>query len=88
MAKSPKHTNERPGKKEKRAQQRLPAQADEIKQALPGSDIEASRADVAEAARLTEDYALLNEVGPNWLQDNIRHTFGRDAARYAKEQAA
>ncbi|MDQ3814020.1 MAG: hypothetical protein M3347_08715, partial [Armatimonadota bacterium] len=39
------------------------------KQAVPGTAIEAPREAVEEAAKRTDDYALLNPCDPQWQQD-------------------
>ena len=40
-------------------------------QTIPESDIEAPRADVEQAARQTDDFALLNPTEPRWMEDNF-----------------
>lgn len=40
-------------------------------QAVPGSDVEASGAEVKTAARHTDDFALLNPTDPPWIQQHF-----------------
>ncbi len=39
-------------------------------QAIPGSDREAPRSQVEQAARKTDDFALLNSTGPAWMREH------------------
>ena len=46
-------------------------ETNEPMQSVPGSDVEAPSREVKQAARHTDDFALLNPTEPRWMEDNF-----------------
>ena len=58
-------------KSSKKSQSRTRPALDLRKQAVPGTNVEAPKAAVEAAARHTDDFALLNPTGPEWMQQHF-----------------